>query len=123
MDDVDFEAPGAELVSDEQAAALAPFMADLYWIERVAAIAFDAMGAQETDPTRKAIFESFAADEARHAEAELRLMVRWGIAGRRQRPQPNPSVAKLVDVLERDAHRVHPSVFSAIITLSELVLY
>ncbi len=122
VDDIDFAAPGADLVRDEQLGELAPFMSDLYWIERVAAVVFDAMRSQETDPVRRAIFASFAADEARHAEAERRLMVRWGMLGRRQRPQPNPSVAKLLAVLERDAHRVHPSVFAAIIPMTELVL-
>ena len=49
-------------------------------------------------------------------------MIRWGIVGRRQTPRPNPSVAKLIGVLERSAHRIHPSVFSAIIPMTELVL-
>jgi hypothetical protein len=122
VDELDFDCPGAERVTDQQLGELAPFMADLYWIERVAAVVFEAMRSREDDPTRRAIFASFAEDEARHAEAERRLMIRWGMLGRRQRPQPNPSVAKLLDVLERDAHRVHPSVFAAIIPMTELVL-
>ena len=121
-DDFDWEAEGADRVSDDQASALLPFMADLYWIECVAAVVFRSMAARETDPTRKAIFESFAADEQRHADAEHRLMVRWGIAGRRQRPRPNPNVAKLLETLERTADRVHPSVFAAIVPMTELVL-
>jgi hypothetical protein len=122
VDDFDWQAPGAERVSDAQAVSLGPFMADLYWIERVAATVFGAMARRETDPIRRAIFESFAADEQRHADAELALMVRWGIMGRRQKPRPNPSVAKLLRTLERDAHRIHPSVFSAVIPMTELVL-
>lgn len=122
VDELDWDAPGAERVDDAQAVALAPFMADLYWIERVAATVFGAMAQRERDPVRRAIFESFAVDEQRHADAELQLMVRWGIMGRRQTPRPNPSVAKLLRTLERDAHRIHPSVFSAIIPMTELVL-
>jgi hypothetical protein len=120
--DIDWEAPGADCVTDAQASALLPFMADLYWVETVAAVVFGSMAARETDPTRKAIFTSFAADEQRHADAERELMVRWGIAGRRQRPPPNPSVARLLDALERTADRVHPSVFAAIVPMTELVL-
>lgn len=120
--DFEWDAPGAERVSDQQAAALAPFMADLYWIESIAAVVFDAMASREHDPVRRDIFASFAADEQRHADAELELMMRWGIVGRRQRPNPNASVAKLYAVLERHAAQIHPSVFSAIIPMTELVL-
>lgn len=122
VSDIDFGAPGADCVSDQQAGALLPFMSDLYWIETVASVVFASMAARETDPTRKAIFTTFAADEQRHADAEHELMIRWGIAGRRQRPRPNPSVAKLLDTLERTADRVHPSVFAAIVPMTELVL-
>lgn len=121
-DSFDWDAPGADRVSDAQAAALKPFMADLYWIERIAAVVFGAMARREADPVRRAIFESFEADEARHAEAEHRLMVRWGIAGRRFMPEPNPSIAKLLGALEQNAERIHPSVFAAIVPMTELVL-
>lgn len=122
VDDLDWDAPGAERVDDAQAIALAPFMADLYWIERVASTVFAAMAHREPDAVRRVIFETFADDEQRHADAELQLMVRWGILGRRQTPRPNPSVAKLLRTLEQDAHRIHPSVFSAVIPMTELVL-
>jgi hypothetical protein len=121
-DDVDWAAPGADCVSEAQGAALRPFMADLFWIESTAALVFGAMAGNERDPTRRAIFASFAEDEARHAEAERLLMVRWGLLGRHQRPEPNSNVRRLIDTLERHAGRVSPSVFSAIIPMTELVL-
>jgi len=122
VDDVDWTAPGAETVTPEKGAGLVPFMSDLYWIESTAAVVFTAMAGNETDPIRRAIFESFAIDEARHAEAERLLMVRWGLLGRHQRPEPNRNVRRLIDTLERHAARVSPSVFSAIIPMTELVL-
>lgn len=121
-DDVDWEAPGADRVSPKQASDLSAFMADLYWIESIAAVVFDAMAQRDADPTRKAIFESFAVDETRHAEAERLLMVRWGIVRKHERPVPNPNVRRLLATLERSASKVHPSVFSAIIPMTELVL-
>ena len=39
--DIDWDAPGREAVSAEQARALAGFMGDLYWIESTAAIVFE----------------------------------------------------------------------------------
>jgi rubrerythrin len=122
VDDVDWDAPGAERVSDAQADALAAFMGDLYWIESTAAVVFEAMAERDDDPVRKGLFRSFAIDEARHAEAERRLMVRWGIVGRRQRPEPNANVRHLYETLQVHATEVHPSVFSAIIPMTELVL-
>ncbi len=122
VDDIDWEAPGAERVSDAQAASLAAFMGDLYWIESTAAVVFDAMAQRDDDPVRKGLFASFAKDEARHAEAERRLMVRWGLVGRRQRPEPNANVRHLIETLQVHAIEVHPSVFSAVIPMTELVL-
>lgn len=121
-DDVDWDGPGADRVSDDQARGLKSFMADLYWIESIASVVFGAMAQREEEPTRKAIFESFSIDEARHAEAERLLMVRWGIVRKHERPVPNPNVRRLLHTLERSAHRVHPSVFSAIVPMTELVL-
>jgi hypothetical protein len=121
-DDIDWDSPGADRVSPTQAQNLSSFMADLYWIESIAAVVFDAMAQRETDPTRRAIFRSFSIDEARHAEAERRLMVRWGILGRHDHPVPNPNVRRLMSTLERSATKVHPSVFSAIVPMTELVL-
>lgn len=121
-DEVDWDAPGADRVSPQQAADLSSFMADLYWIESIAAVVFDAMAQRDDDPTRKAIFASFSVDEARHAEAERLLMVRWGILRKHDRPVPNPNIRRLMGTLERSATKVHPSVFSAIVPMTELVL-
>ena len=41
--DIDWEAPGAELITDEQRPNLKQFMSDVVWIEHVGAQAFAAM--------------------------------------------------------------------------------
>ncbi len=122
VEDFDWEAPGAEQVSEEQARALSPFLADLYWIERVAAVVFGAMEGRTTDSTLKSIFASFAVDEQRHADAELELMVRWKMLPRGQYPDANVNVRLLLKQLEHAAQRVHPSVFAAIVPMTELIL-
>jgi hypothetical protein len=122
LDQVDWEAPGAETLGAERVASLAPFMGDLYWIESVAAVAFGAMARSTDDATLKPIFESFAADEQRHADAELRLMERWGMVDRGCLPDANVNLKLLLRTLGEHAHRVHPSVFAAIIPMTELVL-
>jgi hypothetical protein len=120
--DLDWDAPGKDAVSEAQAHALAGFMGDLYWIESTAAIVFSAMGGSTRAPNLRAIFESFAIDEQRHADAELLLMRRWGIVAKNEVPAPNSNTRNLICALERVAHRVHPAVYSAIIPFTELVL-
>ena len=120
--DLDWEAPGKDAVSAEQARALAGFMQDLYWIESTAAIVFNAMADQTKEPRLHDIFTSFAVDEQRHADAELLLMRRWGIVAKNEVPAPNSNTRNLITSLERVAHRVHPAVYSAIIPFTELVL-
>jgi hypothetical protein len=120
--DIDWDAPGKEAVGPEQAQALAAFMGDLYWIESTAAIVFSAMAGSTKKPQLRGIFESFAVDEQRHADAELLLMRRWGIVPKNEVPAPNPNTRNLINSLERVAHRVHPAVYSAIIPFTELVL-
>lgn len=122
LDDVDWDAPGAEAVTPERAAQLQDFLGDLYWIETTASIVFGAMEGRAEDPLLQAIFASFHVDERRHADAELRLMWRWGMLPRGERPTPTVNLRWLVDDLERNAHRVHPAVFSALIPMTELVL-
>ena len=122
VDDIDWDAPGADRVGADQRLALAGFMADLYWIESIAAHVFARMRDATGEPALAAIFDSFATDEQRHADAELLLMRRWGIAGRREVPAPNPSARNLISAIERAGDRVHPAVYSAIIPFTELVL-
>ncbi|NED64062.1 ferritin-like domain-containing protein, partial [Streptomyces sp. SID10244] len=43
LGDVDWEAPGADLITDEQKPKLKAFMADLVWIENVGARGFAAL--------------------------------------------------------------------------------
>lgn len=122
VDDIDWDAEGAAAVGADQRLALAGFMIDLHWIEAIAATVFAHMRDTTREPALAAIFTSFAIDEQRHADAELMLMRRWGIAGRREVPAPNPSARNLLRAIDRMGDRVHPAVYAAIIPFTELVL-
>lgn len=76
--DIDWHAPGAELIEPELWAKLKPFMSDLMWIENVGARGFAALAKKAPTPTLKSIYEHFHAEEQKHANAELALMRRWG---------------------------------------------
>ena len=82
--DIDWDAPGAETISDEFRPKLKAFMADLCWIENVGARGFAALAKKAPTPTLAEIYRYFHAEEQRHANAELALMKRWGMLdGRR----------------------------------------
>ena len=76
--DIDWDAPGAEFITDEQRPQLKAFMADLCWIENIGARGFAALAKKAPTPTIAEIYWYFHAEEQRHANAELALMKRWG---------------------------------------------
>ena len=68
--DFDWDAPGAEKITDEQRPKLKAFMADLVWIEQVGGRAFAALATKAPDDTLREIYTWFHAEEQRHANAE-----------------------------------------------------
>ncbi len=77
--DIDWDAPGAELITAEQRPRLAAFMADLVWIEHVGARGFAALTRKAPPGALREIYRYFHAEEQKHANAELALMRRWGM--------------------------------------------
>ncbi len=69
--DIDWDAPGAELITDEQRPTLKQFMSDVVWIEHVGARAFAAMAPKAPFEALGDIYRYFHAEEQRHANAEL----------------------------------------------------
>lgn len=122
LSDIDWDGPGRERVSAEQVRELRGFMADLVWIERLGSMVFAAMAGQARDQTLAAILRSFAADEQRHADAELGLMVRWGMLPAGGTPELNPNARRALRFLEKHAHEVPLSVFAAVLPMFEIAL-
>src|SRR6476661_1443083 len=120
--DIDWEAPGAELITDEQWPSLKDFMADLVWIENVGARGFAAMAKQTDDATLKAIYTYFHAEEQRHANAELALMKRWGMLEGEDLPEPNVNIRLAIEWLDTHADRMPLSVLGTVIPMLEVAL-
>ena len=59
LSDIYWDAPGAELITDEQWPKLKEFMADLMWIEHVGARAFAALAKKAPDDTLRQIYTYF----------------------------------------------------------------
>ncbi|GAA4111384.1 hypothetical protein GCM10022215_07130 [Nocardioides fonticola] len=99
--DIDWEAPGAELMTDEIRARLQPFMADLVWIEHVGARGFAALAKKAPTPAIAEIYRYFHAEEQKHANAELALMKRWGMLDESGAvPEPNINVRMAIKTLD-----------------------
>jgi hypothetical protein len=130
--DIDWDAPGAELITDEQRPKLKAFMADLCWIENIGARGFAALAKKAPTPTIAEIYRYFHAEEQRHANAELALMKRWGMLDTRaneatgelefEMPEPNVNIRLAIDWLDRYSDGMSLSVLGTVIPMLEVAL-
>ncbi|MFT3900049.1 MAG: ferritin-like domain-containing protein [Gordonia sp. (in: high G+C Gram-positive bacteria)] len=120
--DIDWEAPGAELIEPELHAKLKPFLSDLMWIENVGARGFAAMAKKAPTPTLKSIYEHFHAEEQKHANAELALMRRWGMLDGDEIPSPNVNVQLVINWLDKHADGMSLSFLGTVIPMLEVAL-
>lgn len=120
--DIDWDAPGAELITDEQRPKLKAFMADLCWIENVGARGFAAMVAKAPNATIAEIYRYFHAEEQRHANAELALMRRWGMLEEGEIPEPNNNIRMAIEWLDTYGDDMPLSVLGTVIPMLEVAL-
>lgn len=120
--DIDWDAPGADLITDQQRPKLAAFMADVAWIEQVGARAFAALARKAEDPVLADIYRYFHAEEQRHANAELALMRRWDMLDGDDPPEPDISIRLAMDWLDRYADSLPMAVLGSAIPMLEVAL-
>lgn len=120
--DIDWEAPGAELITPEQWPKLKEFMADLMWIEHVGARGFAAMAKNAPNDTLKEIYTYFHAEEQRHANAEMALMKRWGMLDGDTLPEPNINLRLVIEWLDRYADEQPLEALGTVIPMLEIAL-
>jgi hypothetical protein len=130
--DIDWDAPGAEKITDEQRPKLKAFMADLCWIENIGARGFAALAKKAPTPTIAEIYRYFHAEEQRHANAELALMKRWGMLddrasgatgdGQVEMPEPNVNIRLAMEWLDRYADGMSLSILGTVIPMLEVAL-
>jgi hypothetical protein len=121
--DIDWDAPGAETVTDELRAKMAPFMADLVWIEHVGARGFASLAKKAPTPEIHEIYRYFHAEEQKHANAELALMKRWGMLDADgAMPEPNINVKMAIKVLDDYGDSLPLSGLATLIPLLECAL-
>ncbi len=123
--DIDWDAPGADTITDEMRPKLQAFMADLCWIENIGARGFAALAKKAPTPTIAEIYRYFHAEEQRHANAELALMKRWGMLDDSEdleMPEPNVNIRLAMDWLDRYADDMSLSVLGTVIPMLEVAL-
>ncbi|RMI35433.1 ferritin-like domain-containing protein [Nocardia stercoris] len=120
--DIDWDAPGAETITDEQRPRLATFMADLVWIEHVGARGFAALAHQVPPGPLREIYKHFHAEEQKHANAELALMRRWGMLDGDAMPVPNKNIRLVISWLDRYAEGLRVPVLGTVIPSLETAL-
>ncbi|WP_022957023.1 hypothetical protein [Perlucidibaca piscinae] len=120
--DIDWDAPGAELITPEQWPKLKAFMADLMWIEHVGARGFAAMAKKAPNDTLKEIYVYFHAEEQRHANAEMALMKRWGMLDGDQIPEPNINLRLVIEWLDRYSDEMPLEALGSVIPMLEIAL-
>lgn len=120
--DIDWDAPGAETISEEFRPKLKEFMADLCWIENVGARGFAAMAKKAPNPTIAEIYRYFHAEEQRHANAELALLKRWGMLEDDEIPEPSVNIRLAIEWLDKYADDMPLSVLGTVIPMLEVAL-
>ncbi|WP_227984074.1 ferritin-like domain-containing protein [Nocardia spumae] len=120
--DIDWEAPGAELITAQQRPRLAAFMADLVWIEHVGARGFAALTRKAPPGALREIYRYFHAEEQKHANAELALMRRWGMLPEDGMPVPNNNIRLVIEWLDRYADDLSLPVLGTVIPSLETAL-
>ena len=120
--DIDWDAPGAETITEEFRPRLKAFMADLCWIENVGARGFAALAKKAPTPTVAEIYRYFHAEEQRHANAELALMKRWGMLEDGEIPEPSVNIRMAIEWLDTYGDEMPLSVLGTVIPMLEVAL-
>ncbi len=122
LSDIDWDAPGADLITEEQWPKLKEFMADLMWIEHVGARAFAAMAKKAPTDTLRQLYAYFHAEEQRHANAEMALMKRWGMLEGDELPEPNINLRLVIEWLDRYSDEMPVYVLGTVVPMLEIAL-
>ncbi|WP_370246751.1 ferritin-like domain-containing protein [Nocardioides sp.] len=121
--DIDWDAPGAELITPEVRERMRPFMADLVWIEHVGARGFASLATKAPTPEIAEIYRYFHAEEQKHANAELALMKRWGMLDEDGSiPEPNVNVRMAIKMLDQFGDTLPLTGLATLIPLLECAL-
>lgn len=120
VDDLDWSLPPPRMPRDKEEAVV-QYFTDMAGIERLAGALFAAQARKATDPTLRAIFETFVVDEERHAVVAERLVRHYDVH-RHRRYAMSPALVGFRPHFLRVIELAPPEIANAYITAGELML-
>lgn len=108
-------------LSRDDEIAVVQYFTNMAGIEKLAAALFREQGLKTSDPTLKAIFESFVVDEERHSDAALRLARHYDVHAYRTYVT-NPALVRFTPHFVNAVRFLSAEVANTYITTGELVL-
>ncbi len=120
LDAVSWDAP-VPAKSPAMEEAVVQCFTDMAGIERLAAALFEEQARRAESPTLRRIFESFVADERRHAEAALRLATRHDVR-RLRHYAVRPALTRFAESFVDAVRHLPADVANAYIMVGELIL-
>ncbi len=108
-------------MSREDEEAIVQLFTDMAGIERLAGALFGEQVKRATDPTLRAIFESFVGDEIRHAAVAEKLAAHYDVH-RYRAYRTNPSLRKFVPYFLDAIRLLSDDVANTYVTVGELIL-
>jgi len=120
LDALDWDAP-VRPTTVEMEEAIVQCFTDMAAIERLAAALFEEQARRAESPTLRRIFESFVADELRHAEAAERLAARHDVRHIRRYPE-RPSLTRFAASFVDAVRYLPPDIANAYIMVGEMIL-
>ena len=120
VDDLDWTRPPPSLPRDKEEAVVQYFV-DMAGIERLAGALFAQQARKATDPTLRAIFETFVVDEERHAVCAERLATYYDVHHYRAYKM-NEALVRFRPAFLRVVEVMPPDIANGYITAGELLL-
>lgn len=120
VDDLDWTLPPPRLPRGKEEAVV-QYFTNMAGIELLAAALFEAQGRKTSDPTLRAIFDSFVVDEQRHAEVAARLARHYDVHHYRDY-RIDPSLDDFRPHFLAAIEHLPPEIANGYVTAGELLL-
>lgn len=121
LEDFDFTQPPSVELDKEKEMRVCSYYMNMSYIERMAGALFLALSKKMTDPTIKAIYESFHEDEIRHSQAALALMDYFDVHHYKVYT-PSSAMLKFLPHFTKAVDKLNPAFANHLVLFGELIL-
>ena len=121
IEDFDWEQTPQVKMDKEKEIRVCTYYMNMSYIERMAGALFLALSKKMTDPTLKAIYESFHGDEIRHSQAALKIMDYFDVHHYKVYT-PSPAMLKFLPHFTKAVDTLNPAIANHFVLFGELIL-